>query len=105
MAGRKQRGRGGGRGYRGDKGFGRGGGRGGGGGGGSARGRGRGRGASYAMTDDIDDEYVVRTSGPPFWLISFMVRALQSPGLLVARCAVSERKGAETRGKRTRVRL
>ena len=69
MAGRKQRGRGSSRGYRGDRGFGRGGGRGG-------RGRGRGRGLGYMMTDDYDDDYVDCTSRPPFWLISFMVRAL-----------------------------
>ena len=76
MAGRKQRGRGASRGYRGDRGFGRGGGRGGRGGGGSARSRGRGRGLGNMMTDDYDDDYVDCTSRPPFWLISFMVRAL-----------------------------
>jgi hypothetical protein len=81
MAGRKQRGRGGGRGYRGVGGFGRGGGRGGRGGGGSGRGRGRGRWVDYLRTDDIDDNYVVRTSSPSFWLVSFMVRALQAPGI------------------------
>lgn len=69
MAGRKQRGRGSSRGYRGDRGFGRGGGRGG-------RGRGRGRGLGYMMTDDYDDDYGDCASRPPFWLISFMVRAL-----------------------------
>ena len=76
MAGRKQRGRGSSRGYRGDRGFGRGGGRGGRGGSGSARGRGRGRGLGYMTTDDYDDDYGDCASRPPFWLISFMVRAL-----------------------------
>ena len=84
MAGRKQRGRGGGRGYRGGRGFGRGGDRGGGDGGG--RGRGRGRGLGYVAMHEIDDDFVVepvpfRTSGPPSLRISFIVGALQTPGI------------------------
>jgi hypothetical protein len=77
MAGRKQRGRGGGRGFRGGRGPSRGGGRGGRGGG-----RGRGRGLGYATTDEIDDDFVVVpacTSGHHFWHISFMCGALQTP--------------------------
>ena len=82
MAGRKQRGRGGGRGYRGGRGSSRGGGRGGRGGGGGSRGRGRGLG--YAMRDEIDDDFVVVpfcTSGHHFWHMSFMCGALQTPGI------------------------
>ena len=86
MAGRKQRGRGGGRGYRGGRGFGRGGSRGGRGDGSHGRGRGRGQGYRYVTMDEVDGDFVVdiahpRTSLPPFWRMFFMAGALQSPGM------------------------
>ncbi|KAH8993509.1 hypothetical protein EDB92DRAFT_1854568 [Lactarius akahatsu] len=58
MAGRKQRGRGGGRGYRGGRGFPRGGGRGGRGG---SRGRGWGGGAGHVAMHEIDDDFVIQS--------------------------------------------
>ena len=88
MAGRKQHGRGGGRGHRGGRGFSRGGNRGSRGSDGG-RGRGRGRGLGHVMMDEIDDDFVVdivpsRTSGPSFWHMFFMVGALQSQGRIRA---------------------
>ncbi|KAI9437622.1 hypothetical protein H4582DRAFT_1956394 [Lactarius indigo] len=58
MAGRKQRGRGGGRGNRGGRGFPRGGGRGGRGG---SRGRGRGGGVGYVAMHEIDGDFVIES--------------------------------------------